>query len=522
MRSSPSPPSASPSPGHARCVAPAPGAAAGRGADAVHAVRHPDGVHALPRPVSLAGDLYVGGRPHFWCVLSLERCSLQRGPRPTPRTRRPRGAAHRGVPLGPDAVPAGQARPIPGRCVNLWRGEAVGPADGPALGAGGLLVAVAAQFVYAWSLWAGQALGDRGCDRGIALLLATVSFWVMDCANNVLQLPARVRARRRTPCRPSSPSRGPAPITQAVVADLASEDQQELGQALVSLWSAVGSVAAFAVAALIDPVGRIRGYFGLASALLVCSCTATIVVAVRAEKGEPAPSRGDSPRDDPERATLLGRGSVNAQPEPSDGGREEGEARRPQSPAQDSAARLLTESWPRPPHGRRSVPRLRPGAAVDRTQPAALHARSVRGAVSGVGGVVLLHAGGSRPHFPAPSCPYALTHTHTPLRGPGRTGVRGWARRYSTVRCSAQAAAWVYRAPNLPHQSGAHLPPALGGGADRRPPPGSGRVPRCRATCHHVRELDSCRHPLCRPVHRGNAEVCVCDARPKREAGGGG
>lgn len=294
--------------------------------------------------------------------------------------------------------------------------------------AGGLLVAVAAQFVYAWSLWAGQALGDRGCDRDIALLLATVSFWVMDCANNVLQLPARVRAREQAPSRCGPCCRGHTLRTQALVADLASEEQQELGQALVSLWSAVGSVAAFAAAALVDPVGRIRGYFGLASALLVCSCTATIVVALRAQKGAPERGRGSSsPGEDSERASLLGHGSVNAQAERRTGLAEDGtrcgchlapsvvsDALLPTLAAGDPfLVSVLEPLWTvlNLPHSMRAL------CAVQFLAWAAWFCYM--------------------PVSASVTVRSALRDFHAPCASCYRTGARGWARTYSTVRVLA-------------------------------------------------------------------------------------
>lgn len=56
-----------------------------------------------------------------------------------------------------------------------------------------MIVSIAMQFLYAWSLWIGRGFGDEGCNRGWALGIAIISFWVMDCSNNVLQTPLRVR-----------------------------------------------------------------------------------------------------------------------------------------------------------------------------------------------------------------------------------------------------------------------------------------------------------------------------------------
>lgn len=59
----------------------------------------------------------------------------------------------------------------------------------------GAALTVVAQSLYAWSFVIGDQGGDRECSRPIALALALLAFWIMDCSINVIQTPLRVRRR---------------------------------------------------------------------------------------------------------------------------------------------------------------------------------------------------------------------------------------------------------------------------------------------------------------------------------------
>lgn len=153
-----------------------------------------------------------------------------------------------------------------------------------------MVVALAVQFLYAWSLWIGRGFGDHDCNRGFALWTAIAAFWIMDCSLNVLQTPLRVRWHRCA-CFSSLRTDGAAaPRAQAIVADIAPSHQQELGQALVSLWSALGSIVAFLFGYIMDPVLYIREYFAIASCLLFFTCIAACVVAKERSTADDAPT----------------------------------------------------------------------------------------------------------------------------------------------------------------------------------------------------------------------------------------
>lgn len=109
---------------------------------------------------------------------------------------------------------------------------------------------------YAWSDAIGVWFGDRAGDRPVGITLAVVSVWFLGCAINVIQTPLR-----------------------AIIADVAPESQQELGQSISSVWQAVGGIVGFLVAYIWNPLSIMRPYFVASAAALVVTTAVACVVA---------------------------------------------------------------------------------------------------------------------------------------------------------------------------------------------------------------------------------------------------
>ena len=78
----------------------------------------------------------------------------------------------------------------------------------------------------------------------------------MGCAINVIQTPLR-----------------------AIIADVAPESQQELGQSISSVWQAVGGIVGFLVAYIWNPLSIMRPYFVASAVALVVTTAIACVVA---------------------------------------------------------------------------------------------------------------------------------------------------------------------------------------------------------------------------------------------------
>jgi len=86
--------------------------------------------------------------------------------------------------------------------------------------------------------------------------MAVVSVWFLGCAINVIQTPLR-----------------------AIIADIAPESQQELGQSISSIWQAIGGIVGFLVGYIWDPLTIMRPYFVASATALVATTTIACFVA---------------------------------------------------------------------------------------------------------------------------------------------------------------------------------------------------------------------------------------------------
>lgn len=123
----------------------------------------------------------------------------------------------------------------------------------------GVIATVFSQLLFSWSSWLGERFGDSGDDHSKAIITALVAVWVLGAAINIVQTPLR-----------------------AIVADVAAEEQQELGQSLASAWQACGAIVGFMVGFVWDPLSIMREYFGASAACLVL--TTAIACCISSEK----------------------------------------------------------------------------------------------------------------------------------------------------------------------------------------------------------------------------------------------
>lgn len=120
----------------------------------------------------------------------------------------------------------------------------------------GAVATVLSQLMYAWSDKIGAWLGDTPGHRPVGIAMAVVSVWFLGCAINVIQTPLR-----------------------AIIADIAPESQQELGQSISSIWQAIGGIVGFLVGYIWDPLTIMRPYFVASATALVATTTIACFVA---------------------------------------------------------------------------------------------------------------------------------------------------------------------------------------------------------------------------------------------------
>eukprot|EP01029_Cantina_marsupialis_P013946 TRINITY_DN309089_c7_g1_i1.p1 TRINITY_DN309089_c7_g1~~TRINITY_DN309089_c7_g1_i1.p1 ORF type:complete len:478 (-),score=152.91 TRINITY_DN309089_c7_g1_i1:820-2253(-) len=143
---------------------------------------------------------------------------------------------------------------------------------------GGVIATMLAQMIFAWSKRLGQLGGDSDVEgdsssssgtKTAALVIAIVAVWILGAAINIVQTPLR-----------------------AIVADLASEKQQNLGQSLSSLWNAFGAICGFLVGK--HALSIMHLYFEMAMALLFLTSVAACIIGKETQYTDGEDDSGDS------------------------------------------------------------------------------------------------------------------------------------------------------------------------------------------------------------------------------------
>eukprot|EP01097_Dermamoeba_algensis_P007600 TRINITY_DN483_c0_g1_i1.p1 TRINITY_DN483_c0_g1~~TRINITY_DN483_c0_g1_i1.p1 ORF type:complete len:314 (-),score=44.99 TRINITY_DN483_c0_g1_i1:737-1678(-) len=119
---------------------------------------------------------------------------------------------------------------------------------------GGLIFVVASMVLFSNSKELGEAIGDHDGSRKFAIGIAFAAFLFMDLSINAVQTPIR-----------------------ALVSDLASRDQQNLGQSIATLMQGIGAVSGNAVCYVFDPpTDKIRWIFMVGYGLLIVCILVTL------------------------------------------------------------------------------------------------------------------------------------------------------------------------------------------------------------------------------------------------------
>lgn len=150
-----------------------------------------------------------------------------------------------------------------------------------------MVATVGSQLLYAWSKEIGELFGDTVGHRPVGITVAIVAVWLLGCAINVIQTPLRVCSPLTMRMLSNSPTHRRCvylpPSPQAIVADVAAEEQQETGQSLASIFQALGGIVGFLVSYIWYPVAIMRPYFVASSVTLVVTTIITCCVAKEAQ-----------------------------------------------------------------------------------------------------------------------------------------------------------------------------------------------------------------------------------------------
>ncbi|KAL9647349.1 hypothetical protein ABK040_011714 [Willaertia magna] len=128
-----------------------------------------------------------------------------------------------------------------------------------------------AMLLIGFCLDIGKLLGDKGSGNNpAALAFAVIGFWLLDVSNNMMQMPSR-----------------------ALVADIAAEDQQELGNAILTFWTGFGNTLGYTAGFIEwssytttletdvcrEPCNNLKMCFLISMGFLIFSLIVTMIVA---------------------------------------------------------------------------------------------------------------------------------------------------------------------------------------------------------------------------------------------------